>query len=55
MQAAMTAVKDGMLVKKAAEEHGVPTTTLRDQIRGSVVLGTKAALSLTSACVKKQH
>ena len=41
MVAAITAVKNGMLIKRAAEEHGVPTTTLRDRINGSVVHGTK--------------
>ena len=38
MQAACS---NGMHVKKAAAEYGVPTTTLRDRITGRVVHGTK--------------
>jgi hypothetical protein len=38
MVAAMTAVKGGSHIKRAAEEHGVPVSTLRDRI---VVHGTK--------------
>ena len=41
MVAAMNAVKNGMPTKRAAEEHGVPTITLRDRIRGRVVHGSK--------------
>ena len=41
MVAAMNAVKNGMPIKRAAEEHGVPTTTLWDRMRGSVVHGSK--------------
>ena len=39
MVAAMSAVKDGMCVKEAAEQHGVPITTLRDRINGRVIHG----------------
>jgi hypothetical protein len=41
MVAAMTAVKGGSHIKRAAEEHGVPVSTLRDHISGRVVHGTK--------------
>ena len=41
MVAAMTAVKGGSHIKRAAEEHGVPVSTLRDRISGRVVHGTK--------------
>ena len=41
MVAAMNAVKGGSHIKRAAEEHGVPVTTLRDRISGRVVHGTK--------------
>ena len=41
MLAAMTAVKGGSSIKRAAEEHWVPASTLRDRISGRVVHGTK--------------
>ena len=41
MEAAMTAVKGGCTIKRAAEEHGVPVSTLRDRISGRVLRGTK--------------
>ena len=41
MLAAMTAFKGGSSIKRAAEEHGVPVSTLRDRISGRVVHGTK--------------
>ena len=41
MQAALSACSNGVPVKKAAAEYGVPTTTLRDRITGRVVHGTK--------------
>jgi transposase-like protein len=41
MAAAMSAVRNGMAIKRAAEEHGVPPSTLRDRISGRVVHGTK--------------
>ena len=41
MVAAMTAVKGGVHIKRAAEEHGVPASTLRDRISRRVVHGTK--------------
>ena len=41
MVAAVRAVKSGMGVKRAAEQHGVPLTTLRDRISGRVTHGTK--------------
>ena len=37
----MTAVKGGSHIKRAALEHGVPVSTLRDRISGRVVHGTK--------------
>ena len=51
MVAAMNAVKNGIPIKRAAEEHGVPTTTLWDRMRGSVVHGSKPGpkLLLTSS------
>ena len=42
MVAAIKAVESGMGVKRAAEQHGVPLTTLRDRISGRVIHGTKA-------------
>ena len=41
MLAAMTAVMGGTSIKMAAEEHGVPVSTLRDRISGRVVHGTR--------------
>ena len=41
MVAAVRAVKSGMGVKRAAEQHGVHLTTLRDCISGRVTHGTK--------------
>ena len=41
MVAAMTAVKGGSHIKRAAEEHGVPVSTLHDRISGRIVCGTK--------------
>ena len=37
----MDAVKRGSSVKRAAEQHGVPRTTLRDRISGHVQHGKK--------------
>ena len=39
MAAAMTAVKGGCKTKRAAEEHGVPVSTLCDRISGRVIHG----------------
>jgi len=36
MMAAMNAVKKGMSVKTATEEHGIPRSTLGDRILGNV-------------------
>ena len=42
MIAAIKAVKeDGTAILRAANEHGVPRTTLQDRILGKVVHGTK--------------
>ena len=41
MIAAISVVKSGVPVKRAAEEHGVPRTTLHDRLSGRVVHGTK--------------
>ena len=41
MIAAISAVKSGVPVKRAAEEHGVPRTTVRNRLSGRVVHGTK--------------
>ena len=41
MAAAISAVKNGMTIKRAAEEHRVPPSTLRDRVNGRVVHGTK--------------
>lgn len=41
MLAAIAAVKSGVAVKRAAEEHSVPPSTLRDRVSGRVVHGTK--------------
>ena len=38
---AMDAVKKGSSVKKAAEEHAVPRSTLNDRITGRVQHGKK--------------
>ena len=38
---AIEAVKQGCSVKRAAEEHGVPRTTLNDRISGRVMHGKK--------------
>ena len=42
MGAAMNAVKHGCSVKRVAEEHGVPRTTLDDRVSGSVKHGIKS-------------
>jgi len=39
MIAAIESVKGGQSVKRAAEEHGVPRTTLQDCVKGKVVHG----------------
>ena len=41
MVTAIKAVKSGMGVKRAAEQHGVPLTTLGDRISGRVIHVTK--------------
>jgi len=41
MMAAMDAIKKGMSVKRAAEEHAIPRSTLEDRILGNIVHGTK--------------
>ena len=42
MLRAMEAVKDGsMVVNRAALEHGVPRTSLKDRLAGRVIHGTK--------------
>ena len=41
MLAAIVAVKSGVAVKCAAEEHSVPPRTLRDRVSGRVAHGTK--------------
>ena len=37
--AAMNSIKSGMLIKKAAEKHGVLTTNLQDQMHERVING----------------
>ena len=41
MQAAIDAVKSGSGINRAALDHGVPPSTLKDRISGRVVHGTK--------------
>ena len=41
MKAAMDAVREGVPVKRAALNHGVPRTTLQDRHLGRVIHGTK--------------
>ena len=41
MLAAITAVKEGTAILRAAKEHGVPRSTLQDRILGKTVHGTK--------------
>ena len=41
MQAAIDAVKSGSGINRAALDHGVPPSTLKDRIGGRVVHGTK--------------
>lgn len=41
MEAALDAVKNGESVLRAAQENGVTRQTLRDQVNGKVVHGTK--------------
>ena len=51
----VSAVQNGMPIKRAAEEHGVPTTTLRDRINGRVVHGSKPVPKpYLSACEEKE-
>ena len=39
MIAAIESVKGGQSIKRAAEVHGVPRTTLQDRVKGKVVHG----------------
>ena len=39
MIAAMESVKGGLSIKRAAELHGVPRTTLQDRVKGKVMHG----------------
>ena len=41
MEAAMKAVESGSGINKAARDHGVPSTTLKDRINGKVEHGRK--------------
>ena len=41
MEAAMKAVKSGSGINKAAQDHGVPKTTLKDRLSGNVLHGQK--------------
>ena len=41
MLAALKAVESGTGINKAAREHGVPATTLKDRVSGCVAHGTK--------------
>ena len=41
MVAALEAVKNGIPIKRAALDHGVPRSTLQDRCHGRVVHGTK--------------
>ena len=41
MLVAIAAVKEGTAILRAANEHGMPRTTLRDQILGKLVHATK--------------
>ena len=41
MVAAMEVVKEGINVKRAAEEHSVPRMILQDQVLGRVKHGSK--------------
>ena len=41
MEAAISSVKEGCAVARAAVEHGVPRITLNDRISGRVKHGTK--------------
>ena len=54
MVAAMSAVQNGMPIKRAAEEHGVPTTTLRDRINRRVVHGSKPGLNHILVLVRRK-
>ena len=42
MDHALKAVADGKSIRQAAEEHGVPRSTLHDRVTGKVVPGTKS-------------
>ena len=42
MEAALQAVKNGLGVNKAAELHGIPKTTLKDQVSGRVAQSSKS-------------
>lgn len=42
MISALQAVRYGMGVNRAALEHGVPRTTLKDRVSGKVVHGSKS-------------
>ena len=42
MLGALKAVSEGMGVNRAAEEFGIPKTTLKDRISGKVIHGTKS-------------
>ena len=42
MREALQAVAGGMTVRRAAEVHGIPKTTLLDYVSGRTLLGTKS-------------
>ena len=42
MKKAMRAVEEGCSIRKAAEEHGIPRSTLHDRITGKVMPGSKS-------------
>ena len=42
MKKAMRAVEEGCSMRKAAEEHGIPRSTLHDRITGKVMPGSKS-------------
>ena len=42
MEHALKAVGGGMSIRRAAEEYGVPRSTLHDRVTGRVIPGTKS-------------